>query len=108
MGLEPTTSCVTGRRSNRLSYNPMREVTLPVGQSAIAQTATAVLLKDTMLFASVVCLSKQVSVTLLTPRRDHGTPMSGSERNRTAVRNIGWCNLFLRRGKPMRGFEPPT
>ena len=24
-GLEPSTSCVTGRRSNRLSYNPLRE-----------------------------------------------------------------------------------
>ena len=40
-------------------------------------------------FASIGCLSKQVSVTLLVPRRNHGTPVNGSEGNRTPVRNVG-------------------
>ena len=108
MGLEPTTSCVTGRRSNRLRYNPKREVALPAGQSAIAQTATAVLLKDTILFASVVCLSKQVSVithnTLSKPLRPHEWRRGESN----SCPRHRYYNLFLRRGKPSVGLEPTT
>ncbi len=40
-------------------------------------------------FASIGCLSKQVSITLRIPRRNHCAPMSGSEENRTPVRNVG-------------------
>jgi len=39
-------------------------------------------------FASIGCLSKQVSVTLRIPRRNQCAPMSGSEENRTPVRNV--------------------
>ncbi len=38
MGLEPTTSCVTGRRSNRLNYGPVFFLPLMVGSVRFERT----------------------------------------------------------------------
>ena len=58
----------------------------PRSSECFAQTATAVLRKETMLFAF-----KQLSastVTTITPSRNHGAPMNGGEGNRTPERGI--------------------
>ena len=41
-GLEPATSCVTGRRSNQLNYNPAeREVTCPSQPKVVEDSGAA-------------------------------------------------------------------
>ncbi len=64
-------------------------------QSAIAQTATAVLRKDTMLLRFIL--------RTLLPVENHGTPKNGSERNRTAVQTR---LMLLKEAIPELGFEP--
>lgn len=53
------------------------------------ENATMLFAATSDVFASIGCLSKQVSVTPRVPRRNHCAPMSGSEENRTPVRNVG-------------------
>lgn len=61
-----------------------------------------------MLLASVVCLSKQVSVTLLIPRRKPEHPLEWKCGESNPSPQYWWCNLFLKRGKRNTGFEPVT
>ena len=58
-------------------------------------------------FASVVCLSKQVSVTIVITRQNQGTPMMevrGIVPLSEAIRKV----TYPQRGMPSGGFEPPT
>ena len=73
-----------------------------------AVTSWRVREKETMLLASVVCLSKQVSVTLLIPRRNPVHPLEWKCRESNPSPQYWWCNLFLKRGKRNTGFEPVT
>ena len=43
------------------------------------ENATMLFAATSDVFASIGCLSKQVSVTLLIPRLNRGTPMNGGE-----------------------------
>ncbi len=58
-------------------------------------------------FASMVCLSKQVSVTIVITRQNQSTPMMevrGVEPLSEPIRKV----TYPQKGKPTVGFEPTT
>ena len=73
----------------------MRRASLtPISHSGSREFASAgesfdIVRSDIRWFCIYGCFIKQVSVTLLVPRRNHCVPLSGSEENRTPVRNVG-------------------